>query len=252
MPYFYHGGHLTKDLYGGAVAWSGERFLPSDIAGLQRWYQLPTGTIATATDGTGAVADGGLVAYWEDLSTNTDHAIQATVGDRLTYRTGHAVLGGCLESVSSDYLIWPTPITLNNFTCVWDVSADSFLSSIVLSGSSASNFNYVGFLGDASNTCLSIFGNMGGTNITIVLSAALLPATRYIVTLIRSGSAVTVYVNNIAAGSTVDSHAWVNINQILCRGAKTTTFDGAIRAILLYNVALNEEQRGNVYSFLAV
>lgn len=230
---------------------SGEpAFDPTQIDGLLRYYVRPAGAIASATDGTGSVADGGAVAYWEDLSGNGQHAKQATADDQMLYRANHVVLGDCLESVSSDFLKWDTPISLQDFTLVCDVSVDNFPNeNTVLVGSSAGNNNFIYI----SRGGADIGINAQGNNYSI--SFALSTATRYILTIVRSGTAtnnIKAYVNNVLVGQTSGNSPLVNVDQLFARGAKFNKLDGACKAVLIYNVALTDKQRTNVYDFLAV
>jgi hypothetical protein len=243
---------LLLKLVGGGAA----TFTPSSITGLQRWYQRPTGAIFGVEDGTGAVAGGGAVGYWTDQSSNAAPAKQATAGDRPLYRTADAVLGDCIDFVSSDLLKWDSALALQDFTAVFEVVFDVWTLNEPrpLMGNSGSNSPYIYLADTSGNSAAEAFrvSTVSGSY-NLVLASELATGTRYVLAVRRSGVAannITFYVNGVSVGQ-ASGNGVLTVDQLGARGAKVSVLDGKMRAALIWDVAITDVQLASVHTFLA-
>jgi hypothetical protein len=215
---------------------------------LVRWFERPTANIASATNGTGIVADGGNIAYWQDLSSAAQHATQGTAGNQSLRRASDAQLGESIDFVSADALLWTTGLTLNDFTIFAVVSMDALGSFMALIGNSSSNDNTVGV-----NTTTRISLNGGGAAYNIDLSISIATATKYILCFRRGGVAannITGYVDNVQRGQTSGNNALTGVNQIGLRNTNLSGWDGRMKALLIFNAALDSTARTAVHNYL--
>jgi hypothetical protein len=100
------------------------RFTPSELPGLQAWYDASDlNTLFDATTGGSLVVNGGSIAKWEDKSVNARHLIQASGGSRPTRNSTGSSSGKEAVSfiaASSQFLEATDPIgTTDNFTICW-------------------------------------------------------------------------------------------------------------------------------------
>lgn len=221
---------------------------PLSVAGLQRYYIRPGSLIFTEEEGTGTVVADSEVGYWQDLSGNNEHGLQATSADRVLYRAADAQLGDSLDFVSSDFFSWTTTLALNDFSLFAVLTMDSLAAFMPIIGSSASNNNTIGV---SNATTLTINGS--GTSYGITLSVTLLTATKYVIDITRSGTGtnnITARINNVAAGAQSGNNQVAAVNQIGNRGNKASVWDGRIKALAIYNVALSDGQRSGIYTYL--
>lgn len=229
-------------------------FTPSSRSGLLRWYESGRSAVYQNSDGTGTVANGDPVGYWQDLSTYAEHGLQTTAGDKPLYRASDVTLGTpAIDFVSSDFLKWTTALTLTSFDLWAIVTFDTLgaFSFYPLLGSSASDSNYVGITGNGTPGAVQA-NNYNTNNANITLSGgALATATKYIIEVTRSGSITTCYINNVSQGTVSQAASLVAVDQLASRGNKTSTLDGKISVLLLYGAAPTADERDKTYLYLS-
>lgn len=225
-----------------ANAGSGGPFSPDDIASLFRWYDA---------DSLG-LSDNDPVSSWTDLSTNADHAVQATGSKQPVFKTG--IVGGypVVRFITDDVL---------EFSEIFDSSGSNGTIFVVgkmrTSGATLGTFlstrqsavaNGWGFRGSSTSSTL-YFHTSFSPNITLTHTDQF-----NLLEIKRSGLSITSYVNGSASGSgTISGFTTSGYNKtsIGAENSGTSSFlDGDIAEIIIYNTALSDADRGNVETYL--
>jgi hypothetical protein len=148
---------------GGAAAFS-----PLDIPGLALWLDASdASTLFQASNGTTpAVADGDVVGYWGDKSSNARNVTQGTNKPvlKLAVKNGRNVIrfDGINDNLQASFSVLPRPNTL--FAVVKSANASGY--KIFIDGTGAGNRNVLFHDGTNAAMFAGVTLNLPGTTIT--------------------------------------------------------------------------------------
>lgn len=234
---------------------AGAAFVPTDISGLQAWYD--------ASDAASITDSGGAVSQWNDKSGNTRHLVQATGGAKPT--TGSATLNGknVLALDGGDHLLYLGNTAIGPNASVFIVCEQ--LVSVVNAGifvpfasSSSDDYNtpnaFCLTTGDASNffnavRTLSVIADYPGVG---VMPAAVWTAR------LTSAGATALYRNGGTPNSASAANTYGTADSGLLIGARyiggtygTANLNGNIGEIVAYDSALSTTNMNLVGNYLA-
>lgn len=210
---------------------------------------------ARLTDCSGALVSGNgdLIACLTDLSPYVRTGTQTNSGQRPTYRTNTAALGGAAWRFdgSNDALALASAINLIGSFELWAVvslnTAGAGFQAIF--GNNATTNGFFGITpNNGTNGLLQL--NLGGAT-QIATGSTFSTSTKYIVNVTRTGSTLTFYVNNSQHGSTATSVAALPLSQIGLRGSvNISPLNADISALQIFARNFSSSERTDKYNEL--
>ena len=239
----------------------GATFSPLSIPGLALWLKADTDTFQTV-GGVAAVADADPVGQWKDQSGNANNATQATAGFRPTLRT--AVQNGkpVIRADGVDDIM-----SLGTNVTSLTINGDLTMLAVIRKTTASVYGAFLSYL-DAAGTNNSYecrYDNSNPAKLELVHADAvgaesfastttLTNNTWYVLEIVRSGTAISFFVNGSAAGTgtaTKTPTSTASSNGTVCdRGTAPIPLPGDIAEIVLYNSALSAANRTKVEGYL--
>lgn len=224
-------------------------FNPKSLSGLAGWYDASVASsLYDATSDGSAVAAGGAVARWEDISGNGRHLTQSTANNRpILAASKYKGRAACEFDGSNDQLLLASNLAMSAGATIILVSQkrsnnNSAMHSLRGSGT-ANHHPYTD--GNAYDS----FGVFNRLTFAFAYRSDLL-----VWSAIAANANLAVYVDNAAK---VNSSGIASANQTGSEtqvvGSGTTTnwfWDGWIAEILMYSRALSATENTSVYNYL--
>ena len=257
---------LGSSITGGA-ALDGS-LVPSDISGLDVWFRVNTGIVAStgASTAAGNMVDGVAIDSWADQSGNNRHATQSSSAKKPLWETDAADFGGLRwpDRTADHHLNLATNVGGNtdnieaneDFTIMIRVKLTDFGSALALVGSSGQEV----IKWNTNKKVTILIGGTGASHFE-ESSDVLATDTYYIHTLTRSNGSTGNLTYHVHGGtysdkswnsgaSNTDADAFT-INNIGASSDNALTPEGVFKDVLVWKgTALTSGQRADMYSYI--
>ncbi len=223
---------------GNEAAWS-----PSDMAGLEMWFDAGTQTTG--------VADGTALAQWDDLSGNARHLVQATGSLQPTAQTGAGDLingrgvidfDGTDDALAAVFTAIPQPTTI---FVVASADVDSNNRFYVDGGAGGTGRQAIYW---RVSDQLAFFGGSTEVDATAIDVPAV--TSMHILEAVFDGASSALYVDGTARGTgNPGNHSLIGIT-VGNSSSLGGPWDGQMGTILVYSGALSSPNRDIVRAYL--
>ena len=239
----------------------GATFSPLSIPGLKVWLKADASTFQTVA-GVAAVADADPVGEWKDQSGGANNATQATAGFRPTLRTnvqnGRPVVRA---DGSDDVLSLGTNVPalaingdLTVLAVIRKTTVSVYGAFLGYQAAAGTNNSYEVRYDNADPAKLELVHADAAGAETFTSTTNLTNNTWYLLEVVRNGTAISFFVNRVAAGTgtatkTPTSTAG-SVGAVFDRGTSSIFFPGDLAELLLYGAALSAGDRTKVETYL--
>jgi hypothetical protein len=228
---------LLLGMLGGSAAFS-----PLTIPSLALWLDASDASTLFQDDAgtTPAVADGAVVGYWGDKSTNARHVTQATAGSKPTLQTAELNGKNVVQFDGADDYLFRNAVNVSQpFTVALVVKVTEGSSRVFLGGGQSSVF--------APSFAVSYYANSSTVTGTVTKNSVW-----FVADVLFSGASSDLYVNNVLAGSGSAGTGSITNLGIGAYATGGTPFTGFIAEVLVYSAALSGPQRSALRTYLGV
>lgn len=226
---------------------SGAAFLPSDVSGLEEWFDadgLPT-LFQDSAKTTPVTSDGDPVGAWVDQAGSVDEALQTVTAAKPTYRASVALLGNqpALEFDGGDYLQGAFSATLAQPNTVFAVGRFTATTNrIMFDGDDAGNRHVFW-----ANALSSDWEMLAAT----LLTGSAANTNAHIFTILYDGVSSAFYVDGtVDASGDAGLHSMDGIT-IGTQHGVAASFLGFISEWIIYDADLSTVDKNRVQNYLA-
>lgn len=233
-------------------------FSPADVSGLSLWLDASDiSTLKQNSDGTGSVANGDPVGYWQDKSGDGNHAVQSGSSSlKPSYASNNTnALGAVLfdNSALNRLEFSPNPLAGSSagslfFVCRGDQGEGACIGSPVANlGADSSADHYP----CGGTTIYNSFGSTARYSFSAVADFTATHATA----IVASGSGWNCWQNgglaySLASNAVAWSSSGAAIGGRSSEGMAAFFFPGVVCEVLLYSEAVSESSRNAITSYL--